>query len=205
MIAHIVVPEGLAIATDKESGQCLLSDYYEAVLTQVIHSVTLNGQVFLAPGNRFDYPASEEQYAAEYLLSKRPDLNIFVVSGISYRTYLDTFDNANILRTWLQKQERWPLGKVNLYCNAPHYLRSAVMFRLCGFQVQSVIKCRPKEVFRKIVPRLWFYDYPIIQNLYELTTLIYNFGRWLMWKISPKTSPSNSLPAARYANIQNSK
>ncbi|NJR74160.1 MAG: YdcF family protein [Scytonema sp. CRU_2_7] len=186
MIAHVVVPEGLAIATDKESGQCLLSDYYEAVLTQVIHSVPLNGQVFLAPGNRFDYPASEEQYAAEYLMSKRPDLNIFVPSDISHPTYLDTFDNAIILRTWLQKQGRWPLEKVNLYCNAPHYLRSAVLFRLCGFQVQSVIGCRPKSVHRKMVPRLWFYDYPIIQSLYEFTALVYDFGRWLVWKISTK-------------------
>ncbi|NMG10420.1 hypothetical protein [Brasilonema sp. UFV-L1] len=191
MIAHIVVPEGLAITTDKESAQCLLSDYYEAVLTQVIHSVPLNGQVFLAPGNRFNYPASEEEYAAQYLQSKRPDLNVFVVSGISHRTYLDTFDNANILRIWLQNQGQWPLETVKLYCNAPHSLRSAVMFRLCGFPVQSVIKCRPKEVCRKIVPRLWFYDYPIIQHLYEFTALIYDFGRWLMWKISPKNTRFN--------------
>ncbi|MBW4633809.1 MAG: hypothetical protein KME30_18480 [Iphinoe sp. HA4291-MV1] len=183
MIAHIVVPEGLA-QTNEKSEQCLLSDYYEALLTQVIHTVPLNGQVFLAPGNRFNYPASEEQYAAEYLMSKRPDLNVFVPPDISHPTYLDTFDNAIILRTWLQKQGQWPLEKVNLYCNAPHCLRSTILFRLCGFHVQSVIRCRPKAVHRKIVSRLWFYNYPIIQNLYELTSLIYNLGRWLKWKTS---------------------
>ncbi len=191
MIVHIVVPEGLAIETDKESGQCFLSDYYEAVLTQVIDAVPPNGQVFLAPGNRFNYPAPEEQYAAEYLMSKRPDLNVFVVSGISERAYLDTFDNAKILRVWLQKQGRWPLEKVNLYCNAPHCLRSAVLFRLCGFQVQRVIGCRPKVVSRKIVPRLWFYNSPIIQNLYEFTALVYDLGRWLMWRISLQNTGIN--------------
>lgn len=180
MITHVVVPEGLAV---QQKGQCVLSNYYEAVLTRVISDVPLNGQVFLAPGNRFNCATYEELYAAEYLLSKRPDLNVIVPLVESNRTYLDTFDNAKLLRTWLQKEGQWPLQKVILYCNAPHRARSAVLFRLCGFNVQLVIACRPKTIHQKIVSRLWFYDYPIIQAVYEVTALVYNFGKWIMWKI----------------------
>lgn len=186
MVAHVVVPEGMAYQTVQEVGQCLLSDYYEAVLARVIRAVPLNGQVFLAPGNRFTCAAYEELYAADYLQSRRPDLCVILPVDISDRIYLDTFDNAKLLRTWLQKEGRWPLEEVTLYCNAPHRIRSSVLFRLCGFNVKLVVGCRPKVVCRKIVSRLWFYDYPIIQTFYEGTALLYNFGRWIEWKILTK-------------------
>lgn len=194
MVAHVVVPEGLAYQAVQEVEQCLLSDYYEAVLSRVIRAVPLNGQVFLAPGNQFTCAAYEELYAAEYLLSKRPDLDVILPVGISDRTYLDTLDNAKLLRTWLQKEGRWPLEEVTLYCNAPHCIRSAVLFRLCGFNVQLVVGCRPKVVCRKIVSRLWFYDYPIIQTLYEGTVLLYNFGRWIKWKIYTRNAVISKPP-----------
>lgn len=188
MVAHIVVTEGLAYENVEEMRRCSLSDYYEAVLIRILHNVPPKGRIFLAPGNRFACNAPEEQYAAEYLLNNQPDLNVIVPLDICYHTYLDTFDNASLLRAWLQKEELWPLEEVTLYCNAPHSLRSAVLFRLCGFNVQRVIGCRPKDVQRKIVPRLWFYDYPIIQSLYEGVALIYDFGRWIEWKLKTKNS-----------------
>ena len=184
MVARVVVPEGLAHKRDGKMQECLLSDHYEAVLERVIRDVPPNGEVFLAPGNPFGCEVSEEVFAADYLKNKRPDLKAIVPSDVSHDKYLDTFDNAKILRSWLQNQGRWPFEEVVLYCNAPHRLRSAVLFRLCGFNVQLVIGCCPETVHRKMAPRLWYYNYLPIHFLYEGMALVHNFGRWVMWKIA---------------------
>ena len=180
MVDHIVVTEGLAYVEEQGTMKCCLSDYFEAVLDQVIQTVPANESVFISLANHFGCKLSEEEYATEYLLTKRPDLKVYVPSDVRDRAYLDTFDNARLLRTWLQKQGLWPLGDVILYCNAPHSFRSWLLFRLCGFNIQQVIGCRPEKVYKKIVPRLWYYDYFTIQILYEILGTLYDFVRWFL-------------------------
>jgi len=180
MVDHIVVTEGLAYVEEQGTMKCCLSDYFEAVLDRVIQTVPANELVFISPANHFGCKLSEEEYATEYLLTKRPDLKVYVPSDVRDRAYLDTFDNARLLRTWLQKQGLWPLGDVILYCNAPHSFRSWLLFRLCGFNIQQVIGCRPEKVYKKIVPRLWYYDYFTIQILYEILGTLYDFVRWFL-------------------------
>ena len=182
MVAHIVVTEGLAHVEERGRRKCCLSDYFEAVLDRVIQNVPDNESVFISPGNHFGCEFSEEEYAAEYLLSKRPDLNVYVPSNVRDSAYLDTFDNARLLRIGLQKQGLWLLREVTLYCNAPHSFRSWLLFRLCGFNVQQVVGCRPEKVSRRIVARLWFYDYFVIQIFYELLGTFYDFMRCLFWR-----------------------
>lgn len=186
MVSHIVVSEGLAYTEEQKKIKCSLSDYFQAVLDQVINDVPSHEPVFISPANNFGCDLSEEEYAYEYLLNNRKDLKVYFstnIKNIKDVVYLDTFDNARILRIWLEKENVWNLGEVNLYCNKPHCLRSFIMFRLCGFKVKRVIGCSPKQIKQKIVPRLWFYDYPMIQIFYESFAILYDLCRWLKWKI----------------------
>jgi hypothetical protein len=68
-----------------------------------------------------------------------------------------------------------------------------MVFKLCGFKVQHVVSCRPQKVKRKMVDRLWFYDYPIIQYLYEVAATLYNFCRWITREIKTKGKPLGLL------------
>lgn len=183
MTVHIVVTEGL-VAEDKTPEETyFLSDYFEAVLQRIIQDVPATERVLISPGNSFGCAASEEDYAAQYLCYKRPELNVQYPQNIRDRTYLDTFDNARLLRKWLHQEQYWPIEDIILYCNAPHVLRSWAMFQFCGFNVKQVIGTRPEKVQRQMVSRLWFYDYFFIQILYEFAAFVYDLGRWFVWKV----------------------
>lgn len=182
MADYIIVTEGLTAAESPEAVENL-SDYFEAVVRRVAAEAEPDGRVFLSPGNPFGHSKSEEDYAAEFLQKLRPDLRIFVPQNVRDRPYLDTFDNARVLRIWLKREKFWPLETVILYCNQPHSFRSLAMFKCCGFWVEKVVGCRPEKVSREIVPRLWFYNYPPIQFLYESATLVYDSCRFIIWKV----------------------
>ncbi len=182
MTTHLIIPEGLAAHDSTPEETFYLSDYFEAVLQQLLKTASTRDLILLAPGNPFGYPRSEEEYARQYLQQKRPDLKIHMVSGLQDRPYLDTFDNARLLRTYLQQNESITTEHIILYCNLPHQFRSWAMFRLCGFNIKQVIGCHPQNIQRQIVSRLWFYDYPSIQRLYECVAFVYDLGRWIVWK-----------------------
>lgn len=182
MTTHIIVPEGLAASDSYLEETFYLSDYFEAVLQQILQVATSTDLIILTSGNSFGYPSSEEEYASLYLKHRNPELKVIVVSHIKERLYLDTFDNARLLRSYLQQQDIIITDTIILYCNAPHCFRSEVMFRLCGFNIQQVIGCRPQQIQRPIVPRLWFYDYLPIQYLYECAAFVYDLCRWMIWK-----------------------
>lgn len=183
MKTHIIVPEGLA-ATDYQPEKIFyLSDYFEAVLQQVLKTASSTDLVIITPGNSFGYPHSEEEYASLYLQQRNPELNVITISKPKNSPYLDTFDNARLLRQYLQQQKQIIIDPMILYCNSPHCFRSWMMFRLCGFQIQQVMGCRPQQIQRPIVKRLWFYDYLPIQLLYECTAFVYDLCRWILWKV----------------------
>lgn len=188
MVAHIVIPEGLVSEDNTPEETYFLSDYFEAVLQKIIREVPETDPVYISPANAFGCAASEEEYAAQYLQKKRPELNVKYPINIRDRPYLDTFDNARLLRKWLEQENLWPLAEVILYCNAPHALRSKIMFELCDFEVKQVIPSRPQKVKRKMVSRLWFYHYPVAQIVYELIALGYNFMRGILWKMKLENS-----------------
>ena len=183
MVAHIVITEGLVAEDNTPEETFFLSDYFEAVLQRIIQDVPSTEPVLISPGNAFGCAASEEEYAAQYIQKKRPELNVKYPIKIRDRPYLDTFDNARLLRKWLKQENLWPLGEVTLYCNAPHALRSQALFKLCEFKVQQIIRCRPQKIERKMVSRLWFYNYPVAQIIYEFIALCYDFIRWILWRL----------------------
>jgi len=185
MVSHIVVTEGLVFREDLAQ-HYFLSNYFEAVLKQVLKQVSETEKVYISPGNCFDCPESEEDYAAKYLINSRPELKVFVPKTIKDRPYLDTFDNARLLRKWLEQQEQWPLGEVILYCNKPHALRSQLMFKLCGYNVQQVMTSYPELANRTMPLRLVFYHYLPAHLLYELVALVYNVIRFYQSKNSLK-------------------
>lgn len=182
-ISHIVVPEGLAYEVKFKNLQCSLSDYYQAVLDEVIKNASKDDIVYLAPGNYFGCDYAEEEYALTYLLERRPDFNILFPSVGQERSYLDTFDNARFLRIWLESKLLWPLETIYLYCNSPHQWRSWLLFRLCGFKIDQIITSRPQKVVKKIVPRLWFYNFFIFQIFYELLSIVYGLIRYIYYKL----------------------
>jgi hypothetical protein len=184
MKTHIIVPEGLAAIDSHPEKTFYLSDYFEAVLQQVLKAASSTDVVIITPGNSFGYPHSEEEYASLYLQQSNPELNVITISQPKDSSYSDTFDNARLLRQYLQQYKLIMTNPIILYCNLPHCFRSWAMFRLCGFQIQQVIKCRPQQIQRPMVKRLWFYDYLPIQLLYECTAFVYDFGRWIVWKAS---------------------
>ncbi len=182
MNTHIIVPEGLAATDSHPEETFYLSDYFEAVLQQVLKAASPTDSIMMTPGNSFGYPNSEEEYATLYLKKRQPELQIETISKIKDHPYLDTFDNARLLRQYLQQQDIIATDAIILYCNAPHCFRSWAMFRLCGFNIKQVIGCRPQQIQRPIVPRLWFYNYFPIQLLYECAAFVYDLGRWIVWK-----------------------
>ncbi len=181
MVSHVVVTEGLVFREDLAQ-HYFLSNYFEAVLKQVLNHASKNEKVYISPGNPFECPESEEQYAAKYLLHYRPELQVFVPENVKDRPYLDTFDNARLLRKWLEQQGQWPLGEVILYCNQPHALRSQLIFKLCGYNVQQVITSYPELANRTMPLRLVFYHYLPAHLLYEKVALLYNLIRFYQWK-----------------------
>ena len=181
MVTHIVVTEGL-VFREEYAEHYFLSNHFEAVLKEVINRVKDNEKVFISPGNPFDCPLSEEDYAAQYLRFHRQELTV-IVPKIVRNGYLDTFDNARLLRQWLEEQGQWPLEEVILYCNKPHALRSQLMFQWCDYKIQSVIASSPEVVDRKMPSRLWFYHYLPAHLLYEAIALVYDLGRWSRWRM----------------------
>jgi hypothetical protein len=184
MITHIIVTEGLSRKEDGSKNSCCLSDYFQAVLDRVLEVAPIDENIFLSPGNSFGFDHPEEEYALQYLLSIQPNRKVFMPSGIRDRKYLDTFDNARLLRLWMQKQGLWPVGNSIIYCNGPHSFRSGLIFRLCGFKVRQVIGCGPLQKKHKMVPRLWFYDNLIFHVIYEILSTVYIFIRWSFWRFS---------------------
>ncbi|VXD20992.1 YdcF family protein [Planktothrix paucivesiculata] len=183
MVSHVVVTEGL-VFREELAQYYFLSNYFEAVLKQVLKQVSEHETIYISPGNCFGCPESEEDYAAKYLINHRPELQVFVPKNIKDRPYLDTFDNARLLRKCLETEGRWPLDDVILYCNQPHAFRSKLMFKFCGYKIQSVITSVPEISDRKMPLRLWFYHYLPANLLYELVALVYNIIRFYQLKNS---------------------
>ncbi len=182
MTTHIIIPEGLAASDNHPEETFYLSDYFEAVLQAVLKAASPTDLIIITPGNYFSYPHSEEEYASLYLKQRKPELNIIIVSKAKDNSYLDTFDNAYLLRQYLPQQKLIITDPIILYCNSPHSFRSWAMFRLCSFKIHKVIGCRPQQIQRPIVSRLWFYDYLPIQFLYECAAFVYDLCRWIVWK-----------------------
>jgi hypothetical protein len=179
MKTWILVPEGLA--TDVQ-GNFAVSDYYKAVLDLFVQLRKPGDRAFLAPANSFGAARPEDHFGFQYLKERQVTDGVEIIGDDIPRVgYLDTLDNALLVKRHLTETGRWPLGAVTLVCNRPHKLRSAIMFKLIGFSVDRVLTTRPAVASgKRMVRRLWFYDYPIVQYIYEFFAFLYGCFRFFM-------------------------
>lgn len=176
MRTFIVVPEGLAV---DRRGAYHASDHYQAALDLAMELSSSSDTIYLAPANRFGAHQEEDLFGRDYLQSMNCAAQVELVSPeIPRRGYLDTLDNAHVLKMDLMQKGRWPLGGVTLVCNRPHALRSLLMFRLCGYQVRELRTSRAgQRSGTRMVSRLWFYDVPTVQYFYEIFATVYGCCR----------------------------
>lgn len=172
----VIVPEGLRQNREE------VSSHYRANLEYALRIADETTTLFLAPGNTFSQSKREDLIAADFL-DCRADGKVYTCTDLERNPdgYLDTLDNALLLKKNLQNEGSWPLGPITLVSNSMHQLRSWACFRLVGFSVQTVISST--EDFREegtdIVSRLWYYDYPAIYFIYEGLALHYDILRYV--------------------------
>lgn len=165
----VIVPDGLAAQNGKTLAEP--SFVYRAVLDAAL-ARPADDVILLAPANTFGGPLTEEEAAKRYLRAKGRSGPILHPPPVK-DGYIDTRGNAHHLRQWLQARQQWPLSRAVLLVAARHSRRAQLCFRREGFcfeTVQSVPYSVPDG--EGVVPRLWYYRWPVIHCLYELLALV---------------------------------
>lgn len=171
---RIVVPEGVAVT---RTGDFVLSEHYISVIEAVANDVRPEEAIYLAPGNRFGGDTREDVMAASCLSHLTVGAVVTVPEEDLPRRYLDTSDNAVLLRRWLAKRGTWPIGEVVVYCTAAHARRVRTCFERAGFVLASVVGAKstvePSRHEARIVRRLWYYRFPVLHRQYERLALLH--------------------------------
>ncbi len=158
----IVVPEGLSKDLKEPSF------IYRHVLDVLCQLVTTDDHIYLAPGNSFGGIKTEHEAALDYLHSKG-FYNVSATNTPPSSSYIDTRENAQLLKEYLMSTNQWPLSRAYLIVYSIHARRAKLVFHQAGFFLEDTIKIEsrffPSE---PIVPRLWYYRYPIFHRIYEI-------------------------------------
>lgn len=165
----VVVPDGLAA----RDGETLAepSFVYRAVLDAALARPPRD-VIVLAPANAFGGPLTEEEAAESYLRGRGWTGEILRPPRVP-GGYVDTRGNARHLRAWLQARQAWPLPHARLLVAERHARRAQLCFAREGFRfaaVQRVPYAIPDQ--EAVVPRLWYYRWPLIHALYESLALV---------------------------------
>lgn len=165
----IVVPDGLA--SDRK-GHVLYqpSFVYRWVLNGVANIARPDDTIYLAPANTFGGARTEQEIGHEYLRDK---VCCRVVSFLSPTgLYVDTRGNARLLRRYLEENDQWPLSSVVLIAYHIHMRRAYLVFKQEEFEISEkldIVQELPKRFKNEpVVPRLWYYRFPIIHRIYEV-------------------------------------
>lgn len=165
----MVVPDGLAAADGKTLPEP--SFVYRAVLDAALARPP-EDVILLAPANSFGGPLTEEEAAERYLRAHGRTGAILRPPPVR-GGYIDTRGNARHLREWLQAQAAWPLPVATLLVAARHARRARLCFGREGFRFQAV-EAVPYAIAKgeSVVPRLWYYRWPLIHAFYECLALV---------------------------------
>lgn len=168
--AHVViVPDGL----EWEDGRTLPrpSFVYRAVLDAALRRPA-GDVLLLAPANAFGGPLTEEEAAERYLRAAGRAGEILRPPPVR-NGYVDTRGNARHLRLWLEARQSWPLAHARLLVAQRHAARALFCFQKEGFVFEAMDRVSyaipPGE---KVVPRLWYYRWPLLHRLYEAAALV---------------------------------
>ncbi|HJT44535.1 MAG TPA: hypothetical protein VJ750_13670 [Rhizomicrobium sp.] len=170
----VVVPDGLTAL----NGQALPepSFVYRAVLDAAARRPPQD-IILLAPANSFGGAVTEEEAAERYLRIKGRSGPILRPPPVK-DGYVDTRGNARHLREWLQSQQSWPLARTRLLVAERHARRALLCFRREGFTFQAVESIGyvvPNG--EMVVPRLWYYRWPLLHRLYEFLAYVRDWLR----------------------------
>ena len=170
----VIVPDGLAYNPATRRPLPQVSFVYRAVLDWVQRELP-NRTLYLAPANHFGAGRYEQEAAADVLR----DYDGTVVAAPSRgQAYIDTRGNAAQLRHYLATQGQWPLPPIILVSAALHRSRAALCFAREGFNIAASVGVEyaiPDDA--AIVPRLWYYRYPLCHRLYETAAWLRDFCR----------------------------
>jgi uncharacterized SAM-binding protein YcdF (DUF218 family) len=165
----VVVPDGVAA----KDGSALPepSFVYRAVLDRALRRPQ-EDVILLAPANAFGGPLTEEEAAENYL--RAHGRNGVILRPPRVRNgYVDTRGNAFHLRQWLQAQGLWPLAQARLLVAARHARRARLCFAREGFVFEAVEPVSyAVPAGERVVPRLWYYRWPVVHRLYEILALV---------------------------------
>jgi uncharacterized SAM-binding protein YcdF (DUF218 family) len=170
----VIVPDGL----EWNGGQTLPrpSFVYRAVLDAALRR-TSDDVLLLAPANAFGGPLAEEEAAENYLRAagrKGEILRPPPVGG----GYVDTRGNARHLRLYLEAQQSWPLAHARLLVAQRHAARALLCFQKEGFSFEAVDRVSYSvPAGEGVVPRLWYYRWPLLHRLYEAAALLRDLFR----------------------------
>lgn len=179
-MVHVVVPEGLGRGPE---GGLVLSAHFQAVVDRVARRASAGDTVYMSPGNPFGGETPEHLLAAAALSAARPDLDVQAPDTSHLGRYLDTLDNARVLRIWLQDRGAWPLPPIRLYCCGPHASRSWLTFRLEGYVVARLEAVSAAARSPRPVSRLFYMQMPLVHGLYEMGAIAYDLLRWGWLKV----------------------
>ena len=171
LVPVVVVPDGL-VADEMGRGTSRPSFVFRAVLDTVVKRYPEN-LVLVAPANNFNGPISEEEAGRRYLL-ERGCRKVLAPTrrGSPSRNYIDTRDNAKLLREWLEELLLWPIGPCILVSASLHARRAAICFRAEDFEIVRIESVFYEQEREPIVPRLFYYRHPLLHKLYERLALI---------------------------------
>jgi len=165
----VVVPDGLAFDNINNRPLNEPSFVYRKVLDQIVE--IWGGQnIYLAPANHFGNELSEQEVAESYLDAR----GVALICTPIFKTppYIDTWGNAHMLKQYLENHGIWPLSSIILVVSSIHARRAIFVFGKNGFAIDQVISV-PYDIPTNaaIVPRLWYYRFPIIHQIYEILAL----------------------------------
>jgi uncharacterized SAM-binding protein YcdF (DUF218 family) len=163
-IPVVVVPEGLAF--DAAAGRALTVPSFvsEAVLKYVLDHYA-GRRILIAPANSFGAPAPEHEVMAAWLATR--GCASVETPPVTAAGYIDTWGNAVELRRWLKQRGLWPLGPIVLVVAFRHARRARLCFSRNGFAVTSMSAVTYPVEGIPIVPRLFYYNWPRLHQVYE--------------------------------------
>ncbi len=165
----VVVPDGLAARDGKALAEP--SFVYRAVLDAVL-ARPQDDVILLAPANAFGGPLTEEEAGERYLRARGRTGAILRPPQVE-GGYVDTRGNARHLREWLQARQTWPLPRARLLVAERHARRALLCFRREGFGFDGVEMIKYEiPAGEGVVPRLWYYRWPLAHRLYECLALV---------------------------------
>lgn len=163
MGVYIIVPDGLA--ADKNGNAIPKPSFvFQSVLDYVVSIASQSDIVYIAPANNFGCILFEQEVALKYLRERMPS-NQIVSSTIANKGYIDTFGNAEYLKTYLQHDPS--KTHFELVCSEIHSYRAQLCFAINGYSIRHVHRVKYHNSKEPVVRRLWYYRHPIWYVIYE--------------------------------------